>query len=139
MQRRIIPDVVRNQTLLELPGTASVREAAIRLRDRRIGAVLITRDGRLEGIFTERDMVTRVVAAGRDPDRTELREVMTKNPDTIAPHATAMDALRRMNDGGYRHLPVVNRGRIVGIVSRRDFYGEEKAQLDREQHLWEKI
>ncbi len=139
MQRRIIPDVVRGQKLLQMAATATVREAARKMRTRRVGAVLITRNGRLEGIFTERDMVSRVVAAGHDPDATRLAEVMTRNPDTIPPHATAIEALRRMNDGGYRHLPVVDRGRVVGVVSRRDFFGIEKARLEDETNLWERV
>lgn len=139
MQRRIIPDVVRDQKLLQMAATATVREAARRMRTRRVGAVLIIRNGRLEGIFTERDMVNRVVAAGLDPDATRLAEVMTRNPDTIPPHATAIEALRRMSDGGYRHLPVVDRGRLVGIVSRRDFFGSEKARLEDETNLWERV
>jgi len=139
MIRRVIPDVVRNQELLELSAQATVREAAGRMRSRHVGAVLITRDGKLDGIFTERDMVYRVVAEGRDPGRTPLAEVMTCNPDTIRPDTTAIDALRRMHDGGYRHLPVVDRGRLVGIVSRRDFFGVEKARLEDEGDLWRKI
>jgi CBS domain-containing protein len=137
--RRIVPDVVSNQELLELPPSASVRGAAQAMRERHVGAVLVTADGRLAGIFTERDMVNRVVAEGRDPDHTTLAQVMTESPDTIAPTATAIEALRRMNDGGYRHLPVVDRGRLVGIVSRRDFHGEEKARLDQESDLWKRI
>jgi CBS domain-containing protein len=139
MMRRVVPDVVRNQELLELSALATVREAADRMRSRHVGAVLITRDGQLDGIFTERDMVYRVVAEGRDPDRTPLAEVMTRNPDTVRPDTTAIDALRRMQDGGYRHLPVLDRGRIVGIVSRRDFFGLEKARLEEESDLWRKI
>ena len=137
--RRVVPDVVSNQQLLELPPTATVRSAAHAMRERHVGAVLVTTDGRLDGIFTERDMVNRVVAEGRDPDQTTLAEVMTANPDTIAPTTTAIDALRLMNDGGYRHLPIVERGRVVGIVSRRDFHGDEKARLDDESDIWKKI
>lgn len=137
--RRIVPDVIDNQHLLEMPRTATVRAAAQAMRDRRVGAVLVGENRALEGIFTERDMVNRVVAEGRDPDRTTLADVMTANPDTIAPHATAIDALRRMQDGGFRHLPVVDRGRLVGIVSRRDFFGMEKARLDDESGLWETV
>ena len=136
--RRVVPDVVSNQQLLELPPAATVRNAALAMRERHVGAVLITVDGRLAGIFTERDMVNRVVADGRDPDRTTLAEVMTADPDTIAPATTAIEALRRMDDGGYRHLPVEH-GRVVGIVSRRDFHGDEKARLDDESELWKKI
>ncbi|NJM91104.1 MAG: CBS domain-containing protein, partial [Myxococcales bacterium] len=78
-------------------------------------------------------------ADGHDPDQTTLADVMTANPDTIAPTATAIEALRRMDDGGYRHLPIVEHGRVVGIVSRRDFHGDEKARLDDESDLWKKI
>jgi CBS domain-containing protein len=139
MRRRIIPDVVHDQQLLTLPGEESVRAAACRMRERHVGAVLVMGDGHLEGIFTERDMVYRVAAEGRDPGQTTLREVMTPNPDTIRPDATVMDALRRMHDGGYRHLPVVEGGRVVGIVSRRDFFGLEKARLEDEVKVWERV
>jgi len=137
--RRVVPDIVNNQQLLELPATATVRSAARAMRERHVGAVLVTADGHLDGIFTERDMVNRVVAEGRDPDRTTLAEGMTADPDTIAPTTTAIEALRLMNDGGYRHLPIVERGRVVGIVSRRDFHGDEKARLDDESDLWKRI
>jgi len=137
--RRVVPDVVSNQQLLELPPTATVRGAALAMRERHVGAVLVTTDGHLNGIFTERDMVNRVVAESRDPDQATLADVMTANPDTIAPTTTAIDALRLMNDGGYRHLPIVENGRVVGIVSRRDFHGDEKARLDDESDLWKKI
>jgi CBS domain-containing protein len=137
--RRVVPDIVNNQQLLELPPAATVRGAAIAMRERRVGAVLVTTEGHLDGIFTERDMVNRVVAEGRDPDQTTLTEVMTADPDTIAPTTTAIEALRLMNDGGFRHLPIVERGRVVGIVSRRDFHGDEKARLDDESDLWKKI
>ncbi len=138
--RRLVPDVVTDQQqLLALPRATSVRTAAQAMRERHVGAVLVAADGRLEGIFTERDMVNRVVAEGRDPDQTTLAEVMTADPDTASPSDTAIAALRRMQDGGYRHLPVVDRGRLIGIVSRRDFHGEEKARLDEESGLWEKI
>ena len=139
MRRRIIPDVIGEQVLAKLPPSAKVREAARLMRDRRVGSVLVVRDGRLAGIFTTRDLVDRVVAAGLSPERTRLDAVMTSHPDTIQPSALAMDALRRMQDGGYGHLPVVDHGSLVGIVSGRDFSGEEKARLDYETRLWERL
>ncbi len=139
MVRRLIAEVIGNQQLLTLPRTASVRDAARAMRERHVGSVLIAAADRLEGIFTERDMVFRVVAEGRDPDATTLADVMTVDPDVLPPQASALDALRRMQDGGYRHLPIVDRGRLIGVVSRRDFQGEEKARLDEESGLWEKI
>ena len=64
---------------------------------------------------------------------------MTKDPDTISPEATALEALRLMEDGGYRHLPVVADRRLVGIVSGRDFLGSEKDRLEIETGLWERL
>jgi CBS domain-containing protein len=139
MARKLMPEVVHDQKLVELPGTATVREAARLMAARNIGSVLVTaREGQLEGILTERDILCRIVAPGRDPDHTRLHEVMTKDPDTIGPDAPAIEALRCMRDGGYRHLPVVDDGgRLVGIVSRGDFYGDEKTRLEDETRLWE--
>ncbi|MGH6960773.1 MAG: CBS domain-containing protein [Dongiaceae bacterium] len=131
MERRIVPDVI-GQQLVMLPSTATVREAAICMSERQVGAVLVTRDGALDGIFTERDLLHRVVAPGRDPDHTRLVEVMTKNPDTIEADDYAIEALSRMSERGYRHLPVLDQGRLVGIVSRRDFLGEEIILVEEE-------
>ncbi len=140
MQRRIVPDIMaEGRDLLELPATASVYDAACAMRDWSVGAVLITDQGRLAGIFTERDMISRVVTCDREPKTTPLAEVMTADPTTIAPKATALEALRLMEDGGYRHLPVVAGKHLVGIVSRRDFFGSEKAQLESETSLWQRL
>ena len=133
MERRIVPDVIgQKQQLLELPGTATVRDAARRMRDREVGAVLITNRGRLEGIFTERDLLMRVVAPGCDPEVTQLKEVMTKNPDTVEADSIATVALTRMTERGYRHLPVMKDGQLFGIVSRRDFTGEDISAVEDE-------
>ncbi len=140
MQRRIVPDIMaEGRDLLELPATASVYDAACAMRDWSVGAVLITDQGRLTGIFTERDVINRVVASDREPKTTPLAEVMTKDPTTISPKATALEALRLMEDGSYRHLPVVAGKRLVGIISRRDFFGSEKAQLESESNLWQRL
>ncbi len=140
MQRRIVPDIMEEgRDLLELPATASVYDAACAMRDWSVGAVLITDQGRLTGIFTERDVINRVVASDREPKTTPLAEVMTKDPTTISPKATALEALRLMEDGSYRHLPVVAGKRLVGIISRRDFFGSEKAQLESETSLWQRL
>jgi len=123
-----------------LPPETSIREVCRQMRKRRIGAVLVAdADRRLVGIFTGRDAVWRVLAEGLDPDSTKLADVMTASPDTIAPGKTAMDALLQMQDGGYRHIPIVAEGRIAGIVSRGDFRGAEKARLDEETGFAEKM
>ncbi|MBI3707299.1 MAG: CBS domain-containing protein [Proteobacteria bacterium] len=140
MPQRQMSDMVRDQNPLTLPASASVKEACRRMRERRVGAVLVTNGkGRLAGIFTGRDAIGRVLAEGRDPATTSLVDVMTKNPDTTPPGCTAIEALRAMQDGGYRHLPVVQDGKLVGVVSRGDFRGLEQARLDEETGLWERI
>ena len=106
----------------------------------RVGAVLVTGDDRrLVGIFTGWDAVHRVLAEGRSAARTALSEVMTRNPTTMPPGKTAIEALRLMEDGRYRHVPMVDDGKVVGIVSRFDFSGLEVDRLDGETVLWERI
>ena len=129
--RRIVPDVIGDQTFIcQFERNATVRQAAELMAERRVGAILVTNSGRLEGIFTERDLAIRVVAKGRDPSTTKLGDVMTKNPDVLAPDDPADSALERMRAGDYRHLPVVDGHRLVGIVSIRDLYAEVKKQLE---------
>ena len=135
MQRRIMPDIVRGQTLCVLAPGASVREAAKLMAQRHISAVMVTEGERLVGIFTERDISKKVVAAGGDPDAMTIGQVMTPDPDTIAPEGTADDALRMMRDHGYRHLPVVDKsGKLVGMVSVRDLYDAVLSELEDEIH-----
>ena len=137
---RKMADMVRNQDPVALPPEATVKDACQRMRDRRIGAVLIIEaDRRLVGIFTGRDAVHRVLAEGKNAARTILAEVMTRDPDTMPPGNTAIEALRRMEDGRFRHLPIVDDGKVVGIVSRFDFSGIELDRLDEETGLWERI
>jgi CBS domain-containing protein len=126
---RKMSDIVRNQDPVTLPPSATVRQACRFMRDRRVGAVLVTEDDRrLLGIFTGRDAVHRVLAEGKSAARAKLAEVMTNEPDTMPLGRTAIEALRLMEDGRYRHVPIVDGGRVVGIVSRLDFSGIE---LDR--------
>jgi CBS domain-containing protein len=137
---RKMSELVRHQNPLILPPTATAREACRSMRDRRVGAVLVVEaDGRLVGVFTGRDAVCRVLAEGKDPAKTRLADVMTPKPDTIAPRSTAIEALRLMTDRGFRHLPVVDAGKVVGIVSKGDFRGLEQDRLDEETGLWERI
>ena len=135
MQRKIMPDIVRGQTLCVLAAGASAREAAKVMAQRHISAVMVTEGDRLVGIFTERDLSKKVVAAGADPDKVTVGQAMTPDPDTIAPDGTADDALRMMRDHGYRHLPVVDKtGKLVGMVSVRDLYDAVLEELEDEIH-----
>lgn len=133
---RIIPDIIDQQDLYHLAEDCSVRDAAAYMKKQNVAAVCVTRDDRqLVGIMTERDMTRRVVAEGIDTAATPVSAVMTAAPDVLKPGDSALDALNRMMDQGYRHLPVVDQGRVVGMVSIRDLFHAVRASL--EQHIVE--
>ena len=135
---RRLSDIIFNQNPLTLPSDATVQQACERMRERRAGSVLVIDEaGHLAGIFTGRDAVCRVLAAGKSASKTKLNDVMTATPDAMSPDQTAIDALRLMWDGGYRHLPVIKEGKILGVVSRGDFKGVEQDRLDEERYVWE--
>src|SRR5262249_4043758 len=104
------------------------------------GAVVVAAADKVPlGIFTGRDAICRVIAQDRDAGATTLEVVMTPRPATMAPGTTAIEALRLMHDGGFRHVVVVEKGQVVGVVSRRAFRGSEQDRLDAETGLWERI
>ena len=138
MTNRCLQYIVKNQDPLTLGPDASLQSACRQMWERRVGAVMVVDEGHLKGIFTGRDAV-HALAEGRDPAGTALAAVMTRAPDTIAPDATAIDALRKMSDCGYRHLPIVDGDTLIGIVSRGDFKGLELDKLEEEAGLWERI
>jgi CBS domain-containing protein len=94
-----------------------------RMNAHKIGSVLVMEGERLVGIFTERDVLVRVVAAKRDPETTLVGDVMTKDPMTIEPSVTVQEAMRLITDKRFRHLPVAERGKVVGMVSIGDLTG----------------
>ena len=130
MHRKIMPEVVKEQAIVHLPGSATVRDATKLMSESHISALPVIEGGMLKGIFTERDVAKRVVAEGLNPDETVLSDVMTPNPDTVAPDASASDALEKMQTNHYRHLPVVADGKVVGMVSIRDLFGAVRKQLE---------
>lgn len=139
MRDRPLVDLVRHMRPVTLPPEASVQEACALMRQHRVGCVLVVEAGRLTGIFTGRDAVCRIGAECRDPRATRLAEVMTHRPVSLAAHAGAMEALRLMQDGGFRHVPLMDGERLVGVVSRGDFRAVEHARLNEETSLWERI
>lgn len=134
MPIRPVRDIIRHQRLFTVTPEATVRTAALMMKEYNIGSLMVVEDGRLAGIFTERDALFRVLAAGLAPDRTTVGQVMTADPVAVSPDCPVMNALHRMHDGGFRHMPVVEDGRPVGMVSIRDAIGPELATLERELH-----
>ena len=131
MQRKIFPDVVKRQAISSLKPQNTAFEAASMMVKANVGAVVILdAKGDLTGIVTERDLTRRVVAKGLDPKETSLADIMTKNPDTLSPDDSANDALELMQARNYRHLPVVENGKCVGMVSVRDLYAAAKQSLE---------
>jgi CBS domain-containing protein len=120
--------------LILVPGSMTVREAAKLMKSKRYGAVLVTEGDDLLGIFTERDAVFRVIAAGLDPETTPLVEVMTKEPQTITPDKTFGHAMLMMHEGGFRHVPVVDDGKLVGMVSSRNALDPDLEEFVFEEH-----
>ena len=139
MPNRPIRAIVQNQRVHTVPTNATVRTAAHIMKENKISSVMVVEGDRLAGIFTERDALFRVLAGGLDPDRTRLSDVMTPSPVTVDLDTSVRDALRRMFNDGLRHLPIVHGGRVVGVISMRDFMGEELAMLDREKELMESL
>ncbi|MBI3451741.1 MAG: CBS domain-containing protein [Rhodospirillales bacterium] len=125
-----IAEIVKDQKPVVLPESARVREAAEVMAERRIGAVMVVKNDRLVGIFTERDMTVRIVSRGVNPDVTTLGEAMTAKPDTLTSEDSVRAALHMMAENGYRHLPVVDGERLAGIVSIRDLYATVMRQLE---------
>ncbi len=118
-----LKSLLKPQTVQTLPGNVSVAVAAEMMSAKRIGSVIITHGDRPVGIFTERDLLNRVIAADKDPKHTSLESVMTGNVTTVTPMSTVNDCYKLMKDIGCRHLPVVDNGEIVAIVSIRHVLG----------------
>jgi CBS domain-containing protein len=117
-----VRDVMREELLTVEPST-TVIDAARRMFARRVGSAVVVQAGSVEGIFTERDIM-RSLAGEADSGRgSHVAKWMTRGPVTIAPDATVGQALDTMLGGGFRHLPVVEGARLVGIVSMRDLVG----------------
>jgi len=111
--------ITRDRPLVGHPDD-TVWTAAEEMAEHGCGSILVCDGGKLRGIFTERDLLVRVVAAGRDAARTKLAEVMTREPDTIEGSQPVVEAVRRMDEGCYHHLPVLEGNRLLGVITLRD-------------------
>jgi CBS domain-containing protein len=117
---KTIGEIIQGHPLFHVPSTATVRDVARTMSERNIGAIAVVDAGKLTGIFSERDIVSRIVAEGRNPDETRVETVMTKDLFVAAPSDDINEALQKMHECNCRHLPVVHRGNLVGMISIRD-------------------
>lgn len=116
--------------LATLPPDATALDAARLMNDRGIGSVLIVQDDKLIGIFTERDVLRRIVAEKRDPAATPLSKVMTSKVAVAAAHTTSNEVRNVMRDKRIRHMPVLDGERLVGMISIGDLNRAEHDQQE---------
>ena len=115
-----IAELIEGHPLILAESSDNVRDVARKMSERNIGAIAVLDSGKLVGIFSERDLMTRVVVPGLNPDATPVSNVMTKALVAAAPEEEIGSALQKMQSQGCRHLPVVDEGRLMGMLSLRD-------------------
>ncbi len=143
MPRRKLIDIVGDQELLFTASDASVQAVAEQMAARHVAAILVVEDGALKGVFTERDLLQRVVAAGLDTVNTSISQVMTPDPISLDARRSGFEAVRIMYEEGIRHIVVTALNGGFGVVSMRDFLGSEMADFEKEMDfqsgVWENI
>ena len=134
-----VRSVMHKDKVLIAPPDTTVGKAAKLMAAKNVGAVMVVDQERLVGIFTERDAVFRVIAKGRDVQSTRLSEVMTTEPKTVDPDKSFGYALLMMQENGFRHVPVIEAGKPIGIVSARHALDPDMeefvSEAERRKHL----
>lgn len=131
----LIKELVKDRDVYWVAADKSVMEVARYMVERNIGAVPVVRDGDLVGIFSERDIMKRVMVAGLDPRQTMVSEVMTANPYTVQLDVHLDECLRLMREHNFRHLPICDGKKLLGLVSLRDVLNQEVMEKDGEVHM----
>ena len=131
----LVCDLIKDQDTYQAELGHSVLETVCAMVERNIGAVPVVHNGKLVGIFSERDLMQRVVAAGRDARATCMAEVMTDDPMTISTNENLENCMTLMRRHGFRHLPVCHEGQLVGIVSLRDILLHDLNEKDDEVRM----
>ena len=125
-------DLVKDRKIYSIDADRTVLEAARLMMENNIGAVPVLRNGELAGIFSERDVMNRVVAVGRNPAYTAVSEVMTANPRAVHLDESVEECMFIMHEFGFRHLPIVHGKELKGLVSLRDVVMRQAAELERQ-------
>jgi CBS domain-containing protein len=120
-----VADIIEGRPLINAEASEKVRKVAERMSEKNVGAVAVLDAGKLVGVFSERDLMGRVVARGLSPEKTAVEEVMTRSIIVAEPGDDIDSALQKMNSIGCRHLPVVQAGKLVGMISLRDLLLED--------------
>lgn len=126
----------KGSIVFSVPHNITVAEAVKDMDSHKVGATLVMDGGQLVGIFTERDVLSRVVAAGLDPATTPMDRVMTRHPITVASTTTIEEVMTLFTNKRFRHLPVVDEGRLVGLISIGDIL---RRMVDTHRHEAEQL
>lgn len=125
-------DLVKDRKVYSIDAARTVLEAARFMMEHNVGALPVLRNGELVGIFSERDIMNRVVAVGRTPGHTVVSEVMTANPRAVSADESVEECLFIMREFGFRHLPIVDGKELKGLVSLRDILMRQAAEIERQ-------
>ena len=129
-----VRDILHQRDLFSVEETQSVSQVARRMAELHVGAILVVQDGELKGVFSERDLLTRVVLEALDANTTPVARVMSTNISTVDESATLEEAMEAMKTHGCRHLPVMRENKVVGFLSMRDLMNHELAHKTEELH-----
>jgi CBS domain-containing protein len=127
-----IVDLVKAREVYFVAPDRSVLETAKYMAERNIGAVAVVAGDDLVGIFSERDLMKRVIAADRNPATTTVAEVMTADPLVVSPHEDVADCMRMMKENSFRHLPICDGRKVKGLLSLRDLLLHDLVEKDGE-------
>ena len=128
----LIYDLIKDRRVYSIDANNTVLEAARFMMEHNIGALPVLRNGELAGIFSERDIMNRVVAVGRTPGTTAVTEVMTANPRAVSPEESIEECLFIMREFGFRHLPIVDGKNLQGLISLRDVLMHQATEIERQ-------
>lgn len=131
----LISDLLKNQVTISAEPDQTVIEVATLMVEHNIGAVPVLSGGNLAGIFSERDLMIRVVVGGKDPARTKVSQVMTEDPLTVAPNDSLETCMTLMKRHGFRHLPVCSGRELKGVISLRDILLQNLDEKDDEVRM----
>jgi len=144
MPNRPVREIIERDRLVKVGPDSTVKAAVDEMAEHCCGSIVVMDGEAVVGIFTERDLMLRVVREGRDAATTKMSEVMTKGPDTIAADAPVADAIRAMDEFSYRYLPVLDSGHCIGVISTRhlpfkdvlEMASELQARHDIAERMW---
>jgi len=130
----LVRDILQHRELFHVEEGDSVSAVVRRMAELSVGAIMVMGGGELRGVFSERDLMRRVVLEGREPERTAVHQVMTTSVATIEDSASMEQAMEAMESHGCRHLPVMRGGVVAGFLSMRDVIHHELMQKTEELH-----